>query len=197
MYNKANHKINIRNKSDNIDSVIKLLAFGSITGTMLVAPNAIQVLDKPLNFILDGLDDREKRRKIRRLRSYLKTQGLIKNDYEHGLILTQKGMKRLEKIEFDEIEIYKPKTWDKKWRLIMFDIPESERYSREQFVDKIKELGMQLLQQSVWVHPYHCKEEISKVAERFCIAEWITYIETSHIDNEKHLMYRFKQTLVL
>ncbi len=180
-----------------IDLVIRLLAFGGITGTMLVAPNALQLLDKPLNSILKGLDERQKLRKISKIKNYLKTQGLVRNDYEHGLVLTKKAMKRLEKIEFNSIAIPVPAKWDKKWRMILFDIPETDRYAREKFVNKIKELGMQLLQQSVWIHPHPCKDEITKVALHYGVEEWLTYIETSRIDNEDKLVDRFKQTSVI
>lgn len=195
--NKSQDRVIIRDKSDTIDTVIRLIAFGSITGTMLVAPNALQLLEKPLNFLLDGLDEREKRRKLSRLKSYLKTQGLVRYDYDHGLKLTKKAMKRLEKIEFNNIAIPTPDIWDRKWRMIMFDVPETDRYAREKLIDKFKELGMQLLQQSVWIHPYPCRDELSNVAIHLGIQEWLTYIETSHIDNEEKLIYRFRQTSVI
>jgi DNA-binding transcriptional regulator PaaX len=190
-------KLDILNDSASVDLVIKLLAAGTITGTMLVAPNAIQILDRPFNSLFRGLDEREKRRKLSKLKSYLKTQGLVRGDYEHGLELTKKAIDRIKKIDFENLNIPKPDCWDKKWRMIMFDIPEVERYTREKFVDKLREIGMQLLQQSVWIHPYPCRDEILLISTHLDVDKWITFIVTEQIDNEDKLIARFKQTKVL
>lgn len=79
----------------------------------------------------------------------------------------------------------------------MFDIPEQDRYAREKFTGKIRELGMQLLQQSVWIHPYPCHDKLSIIVIHFGIDQWLTYIETNHIDNEEKLIERFQQTSIL
>ena len=59
-----------------IDLLIYSIALGSVTGAMLFAPNAVQILDKPLAKLFDNLDERQRQRELSRLRSYLKTQGL-------------------------------------------------------------------------------------------------------------------------
>src|SRR3990167_10881901 len=40
------------------------------------------------------------------------------------MILTEKGKKRIVLYNFEQMVILKPKRWDKKWRIITFDIPE-------------------------------------------------------------------------
>src|SRR3989338_6090148 len=40
------------------------------------------------------------------------------------LILSENGKQRALRFNIDKIEIKKPTTWDEKWRIVMFDIPE-------------------------------------------------------------------------
>ncbi len=49
---------------------------------------------------------------------------------ENGLMkltLTEKGEKRAKEIQFNNLIIEKPEKWDKKWRLVIFDISETKR----------------------------------------------------------------------
>lgn len=178
-----------------IDILLYGIGIGTITGTMLMAPNAIQLLDKPLQKLLDDLDEREKERELSKLRSYMRTQGLVRGDYEHGLYLTPKARKRIQKYKQELLAITPPEKWDGCWRIVMFDIPETKRESRVLFTRKIQQLGYQILQQSVWIHPFESKIEIEIVAARLGIEKEVTYMVTTHIDNEKRLMHRFKHII--
>lgn len=44
-------------------------------------------------------------------------------------------------------------SWDKKWRLVTFDISESNREFRDSIRHSLKELGFKKFQRSVWVSP--------------------------------------------
>src|SRR3989344_6111044 len=63
-------------------------------------------------------------------------------------------------MQVDSLEIKKPKRWDKKWRLVIFDIAQLKKIYREAFRGKLKELGFRPLQKSVWIHPFDCQPEI-------------------------------------
>ena len=81
--------------------------------------------------------------------------------------MTDNGKKRAGKYQIDDLEIAKPKKWDKKWRLVIFDIPHLQRTERNAFRSKLKELGFCQLQKSVWIHAFDCKEEIKLLREFF------------------------------
>lgn len=178
-----------------IDILLKLVVGGSVLGTALVAPNAIQSLDKPLQKFFNRMDVRERERKLAKIKNYMKTQGLVRHDYDHGLILTNKGQNRFEKLGFKDLHIAIPIKWDHNWRIIMFDIPEKFRDRRVALTRKIGLLGFQPLQQSVWVYPFACRNEIELVCEHFRVSRYVTYIETAHIDREDRLVSRFKNIL--
>jgi len=102
--------------------------------------------------------------------TYLKRRGLIEIKKEnHDLLirLTKEGRKRAGKYQIDDLEIARPKKWDKKWRLVIFDIPHRHKAKRNAFRRKLKELGFYPLQKSVWVQAFECKEEIELLREFF------------------------------
>ncbi|NLC31440.1 MAG: hypothetical protein GX765_05325 [Candidatus Moranbacteria bacterium] len=108
--------------------------------------------------------------------------------------LTLKGKRLANRMKLDEIKINKPKKWDKKWRLVFFDIPESNRVARDALRKKIKELGLVEIQKSIFIHPYFCKNEIDKVVNFFELKKYIVQCETVDIDRnlELKLKKRFK-----
>lgn len=102
--------------------------------------------------------------------SYLKKRGLIevkKENHDIQISLTKEGKKRAGKYQIDDLEIEKPKNWDRKWRLVIFDVPHYLRVKRNAFRRKLKELGFYPLQKSVWVHAFDCREEIKLLREFF------------------------------
>ncbi len=181
-----------------IDGLLRFVAFGGVLSIGLMTPNALQALDKPLQTYFNRLDKRAREREFRRLRIYMKQKGLIaftSEDYEHGITLTKTGKKRLQKAKFDNLLITQPKKWDKQWRLVFFDIPESKRHARRALTSKLRLLGFQQLQRSAWIHPFPCRPEIEVVARAFDVSKYLTYIETSYIDNQKLLRKRFLSLL--
>lgn len=178
-----------------IDTVLKFMVAGSVLGAGLVAPNIFVALDKPLERYFKHLDKRQREREKRRIIGYMQSQGLIRGDYEHGLILTNKARKRLAKRDFDSLHIEPPKAWDQNWRLIFYDIPEKSKLGRNALTAKLRDLGFYQLQRSVWVHPFPCRPIIEKVTAHYGLERYVGYIETAHIDNQKDLIKKFPSTL--
>jgi DNA-binding transcriptional regulator PaaX len=178
-----------------VDGLLLGIALGTVTATMLAAPNAVQLLDKPTKKLFDELDERQRRREISRLKSYMKTRGLVRGDYDHGIELTKKALRRIKNVEYKNLSVVCNAKWDGTWRLVLFDIPEQKRANRVGFTRKLQELGFQILQQSIWIYPYEAKDEVYIVAKHHRVEEWVTYIITSHIDNDEKLKARFKHII--
>ena len=67
--------------------------------------------------------------------SRLSKNGLLK--FENGYYSpTPDGEKLLREWQMSDYKIKKPRKWDKKWRVIIFDIPERKRVAR----DKVREI---------------------------------------------------------
>ncbi len=107
--------------------------------------------------------------------------------------LTEKGKKIVKEILFDGMNIEKQKIWDKKWRIVIFDIPERKRrHMRDAMRQKLQATGFYQLQKSVWVHPYPCEKEIQLLCEVFGINPFVNIITAEKIYNDDILLKHFK-----
>ncbi len=107
--------------------------------------------------------------------------------------LTEKGKKVVKGILFDGMSIEKQKIWDKKWRIVIFDIPERKRrHMRDAMRQKLQIVGFYQLQKSVWVYPYPCEKEIQLLCEVFGINPFVNIVTAEKIYNDDVLLKHFK-----
>lgn len=85
--------------------------------------------------------------------------------------------------------------WDKKWRMVAFDIPEKYRVGRNALRLKLKKIGFCELQKSVLITPYECKEEIRALVEYFKLNKHVRFAVLESVDNEGDLRKIFKLSL--
>lgn len=109
-----------------------------------------------------------------------------------SLILNDNGKQKTLTYELENIKIKPPKSWDRKWRLIIFDIPEKIKKVREAMRDHLKQLGFYQLQKSVFVFPYKCQDEIEFLIEFYDLRPYVRQVIAENIDNELHLKQIFK-----
>lgn len=126
---------------------------------------------------------------------YLKKRKMIKvkklNNGETRIELTERGRKRKMQYDFENLKIKNVESWDGKWRIIMFDIPEEKRQARDSLRHKLANLGFEQFQRSVWIYPYPCQDEIDFVSEYYKIGEYINLI-TVRMEDDKPLRAKFK-----
>lgn len=129
-----------------------------------------RVLPKIIKAARYELKKKKRMKNFQRSFYYLKSQGMIKIKNKNGQIfisLTKEGKKKAGKYNIDELEIKKERKWDKKWRILIFDIPNKQKVKREALRGKIKELGLYQLQKSVWVCPYYFQKEMEILRDFF------------------------------
>ncbi|HDZ85162.1 MAG TPA: CRISPR-associated endonuclease Cas2 [Candidatus Moranbacteria bacterium] len=107
------------------------------------------------------------------------------------IVLTEKGRNKALSFKIDEMKIKKPMRWDKKWRVVMFDIPEKRRRERDAIREKLKNLGFHELQKSVFVYPFSCRDEIDFIVEYFQIRNCVRYGELANLTNGAELKLHF------
>ena len=107
------------------------------------------------------------------------------------LVLSENGKQRALRFNIDKIEIKKPPRWDKKWRVVMFDIPEQLRRLRDSLRLHFKEIGLIELQKSVFIYPYPCSKEIEFIVEFYNAKKYVRFILADNVDNELHLTKKF------
>ena len=103
---------------------------------------------------------------------YLGQRGLInfeKKGKQLYVSLTKEGKRKAGKYNIDNLEIKKPKKWDEKWRILIFDIEDRHKIKREALRGKLKQLGFYKLQKSVWVCPYSFQREVEILRDFFSL----------------------------
>jgi DNA-binding transcriptional regulator PaaX len=182
-----------------VDGLLRFIATGGFISVALFTPGALSAFDKPLAKKLLQLDKSARERELRRITYYMKQRGLISyqtRDYEHGIKLTKAGRQRL-KQKSAILAIPHPAKWDRRWRLVFFDVPVDKNSRRQRLTIQLRRLGLQQLQKSIWIHPFPFRAEIEALGEEVGIRKYITYVEVLHIDQDKLLRSRFKNILNL
>ena len=147
----------------------------------------------------------------RSTRDYLERRSIDRNDFlrkiyywrERGLIetfvenkeryieLTLKGKNILKEVVFNNLKIDIPKRWDGKWRMVIFDIPEENKNSRDIVREKLKQIGFLRIQKSVYLFPYECTKEIVFLAERLDIKNNVLISISEIIQGERKIIKKF------
>lgn len=106
--------------------------------------------------------------------------------------ITKHGMVRALTYELDTMKLTMPSKWDKKWRLVIFDIPEKERRLRDLFRMRLKQLGLYQLQESVYISPYPCFDEVEFLREIYGVAFTVRYLLVEKAEEDAFLRTHFK-----
>ncbi len=163
-----------------------VLALAAMPGLGVVAHSFIQWYKN---------QDRQGRYRIRKTFERLRQERLIEmnetSDGKTKIILTEEGKKKVLEYRFEDIKIEPMKKWDKKWRMVIFDIPEHHKKARNALRDKLRELEFYQLQKSVWIHPYECRDEINFIIEFFNISSYVRMAEVNHFDGDKLIKEKF------
>ena len=123
--------------------------------------------------------------------AYLKRYGYTTHNAS-GTFLTPKGRHVLTESKIWNLTIPTPKKWDRKWHFVVFDIPVDKRKRRDSFRLRIKELGLKLYQNSVWVYPYPLQDTVKTIAQFYLLSNCVSFIVAEKVSGEKALRKHFK-----
>ncbi|MBI4132451.1 MAG: hypothetical protein HY474_02365 [Candidatus Sungbacteria bacterium] len=110
---------------------------------------------------------------------------------ETRITLNNDGKRYVLKYRLDDMRIVRPKSWDQKWRLILFDVPEKRRPVRDALRRHFRQLGCIELQKSAFIHPFDCQNEIDFLIEFFQARRFVRFLVVEQIDNALHLRAKF------
>jgi len=137
--------------------------------------------------IKNDIENKEERRKI-----YQQIYHLERFSYFNKKGFSSKGIEMLLKLK-NRKEI-KEKKWDKRWRIVIFDIPENKKKIRDSFRIKLKGLGFKKLQDSIWINAYGELNDVQNVVKRYGIAKNVVLIASDKISNDLYFMKKFNLT---
>ena len=142
----------------------------------------------------DKIDKRRISDAIKRLNNKRFIELIEKGGNIH-IKITANGKNLLKRFDYDDLELLKVKKWDKKWRLVIFDIPEKKKKERNALSEKLKDLGLYHLQESVFVYPYDCQNEIDFICEFLFVSRYVNYCVVESIDKTEGDLRQFFKIL--
>ena len=104
--------------------------------------------------------------------------------------ITERGERMLQ-MELEKVIITKKRKWDRRWRVVIFDIPEKRKSVRASLRRFMGEYGFVRLQDSVWIYPYDCEDLITLAKANFRIGADVLYMIVERLEHDKHLREHF------
>ncbi len=123
----------------------------------------------------------------------LHKKGWLKVEYKEAkkiFKLTNKG--QLEALFLKSTLPQKGTSWDNKWRLVIFDIPENARNIRDKLRKLLKQFGFKPLQASVYISPRAISKEGILYLKQSGLIRYIRMLRIDEIDDSKDLLKTFK-----
>ena len=169
-----------------------LLSAVAVSGVLLVgamAPNVLQLIGK-----FSGSKYRFNNQ-IKSVASRLAQKGLVRFEDRGGkkhLELTSEGRRVLQmEQEKNALSTRMKKRWDGRWRMVVFDIPEKYRKTRDKLRLTLRTLGFVQLQGSVWVFPHDCEEVVVLLKTELHVGGGVLYAIVEKIENDGKLKQHF------
>ncbi len=103
----------------------------------------------------------------------------IEKEGEVFIRLTSRGNNKVVR-DFPLIS-FQNRKWDKKWRVVIFDIQEFNKTVRDNLRQKLKELGFGMLQKSVFISPHDVLKDIAEFIESMGLDSFVYVFETSNL----------------
>src|SRR3954468_2750939 len=100
--------------------------------------------------------------------------------------LTPRGVSRVDEAAR---RIYKLTSheWDKKWRVIMYNIPEEKRQIRDELRKELMWIGFGSLSNGCWISPNNFKKEINLLISKYNIEEYVHLFLSEYVGPQSNL----------
>lgn len=109
----------------------------------------------------------------------LREDGLVEliDDTEMLFRLTDSGRDRAlwERMKYGD------EKWDGRWRLVIWDIPEKRRVTRDLLRFKLKQLGFVQWQKSVWATKVNCTSLLREFIRKVGVEDWVMVVVSDDI----------------
>ena len=178
-------------KLGSVQQKILLLLLGGFALSCSRSPSKTLQIIRGMHETWKDIDRQVANRAIQALYESNLLEKIENKDGTTTLVLNEDGRKRALTYHIRNIKAPKLNIWDRKWRMIIFDIPEYERVARDAFRDHLEYMDFFCLQKSVWVYPFDCKKEIDFIVEILEIRKYVRFITADFIDNEEHIKLFF------
>lgn len=163
-------------------------------GGVIVATGAVPNFSKIIKYYTGAKKGARFNYQAKTALGRLTAKGLITFEERDGrryARITEKG-KRVLELEIQKVAMTKKRKWDKRWRVVIFDIPERRKSVRNRLRRFMDTYGFVRLQDSVWVYPHDCEDLITLAKAEFRIGFDVLYMIVERIEHDKHLREHFE-----
>ncbi|HCC05252.1 TPA: CRISPR-associated endonuclease Cas2 [Patescibacteria group bacterium] len=183
--------VRVQTKRKRIETaILGSLSLAGFLAAVVVAPNAISVLQK----VLPDVRPLSQKQSVKNAIGRLIRKGYIKKS-NNKYYITSVGENRLESLVLQSQAFTlsnSEKSWDKKWRIVIYDIPEIENKKRNALRDVLVQTGFVKLQDSVWVYPFRCDEIVALLKFNLKLGRRAVYIIADAIEGDEWLREYFQ-----
>jgi DNA-binding transcriptional regulator PaaX len=179
----------IRHHGEVERAILSAVASAGVLSLAVLAPNTLKLLSYVPDKGKFGFQSKNATTRLAK-------KGLVSFEKREGktfIVLTNSGKHALalKKQKHALIRDQKRK-WDKRWRMVIFDVPEKQKVFRNRFRKLMQEVGFFRLQDSVWVFPYDCEEFVALLRVELKIRRSVLYVVAETIENDTFIRRHFK-----
>jgi len=156
---------------------------------LALAPNAVRLMR-----YADPYLDRKMNpaRRMGQALSRMQSRGLVRRLPSGAFELTARGTNEAARMySMMDVLAPKPRKWDGRWRIVMFDIWERRRQVRVRLRELLQRTGFIKLQNSVWIYPYDCEELIAFIRIDLKLGPSVLYFVADGVENDARIKKHF------
>ena len=169
-------------------AVLLSVGIAGVLAVAAVAPNAVQLLKTT------GINARLRYRTksaLGRLKAKGEVEFVERDGVRYARPTARGGQILALHREQMALQERKPRRWDRRYRLIIFDIPERRKKTRDQLRQAMRETGFLRIQDSAWVYPYDCEEFVALLKARLHLGKDVLYAVVEEIGNDAPIRAHF------
>ena len=141
-----------------------------------------------------GLEKKEFHNSFKNLK---RSKFIIQKEQYDGSVLvslSEEGKLRALTIKFNLLS-RKKGAWDRKWRMVASDIPNTHRKGRRALRYRLKIAGFKELQESMFICPYDCEREVRDFVKLFKLEKYVRFGLLDYIDGQEYFIKMYKLSI--
>ena len=182
-------KVRLRTNIQHV--LLHTVATAGFLSIALLAPNALRVLSmfdggkgrkQNPRYLFDGAFNR------------LLSKGMIVIETTpkgKHVCLTERGKNELARMIAHSPDRRTHRRWDKRWRIVTYDIKEERKALRMKLAELLRVFGFYRLQNSLWVYPYDSEALLILLKANYKIGSEVLYGVMEQIENDKKIKVHF------
>jgi hypothetical protein len=181
-----------------VKEVLGLLGKGVLLSAAILAPKSAPLIKDILNQSPDWDEWKHfnisyLQRTLRRLEAQKQIE-IQERDGKQIVSLTMNGKRKVLQFSIDHLMIDKPKHWDGKWRVVLYDVPKINKKLGDLIRENLRSLGFYAIQDSVYLFPYPCFKQIEFLREFYNLGDAVQYMLVDKIERDEAFKTYFNLT---